>query len=126
MNSPEVKTREALAVAVEITDDALTVHLDDGRTITTPLAWYPRLVFATPEERNIYEILGRGEGIHWPELDEDLSVVGMLAGRPSQEGARSLKRWKEAMRRRRAHPNPGRWETVMPPASEDSASPDEP
>lgn len=107
-------SRDALAVAVELTDDALIVHLDDGRTITTPLAWYPRLVFATPEERNNCEILGRGTGIHWPDLDEDLSVAGMLAGRPSQEGARSLKRWKEEMRRRRDDPNASPWESARP------------
>ncbi len=118
MHSPDVKTREALAVAVEVTDDALIVHLDDGRTITTPLAWYPRLVFATPEERNNCEILGRGTGIHWPDLDEDLSVAGMLAGRPSQEGARSLKRWKEEMPQRRADPNAGPWESVHPHSSD--------
>ena len=118
MHSPDVKTREALAVAVEVTDDALIVHLDDGRTITTPLAWYPRLVFATPEERNHYEILGPGTGIHWPDLDEDLSVAGMLAGRPSQEGARSLKRWKEEMPQRRADPNAGPWESVHPHSSD--------
>lgn len=112
MHSPDVKTREALAVAVEVTDNALIVHLDDARTITTPLAWYPRLVFARPEERNNCEILGRGTGIHWPDLDEDLSVAGMLAGRPSQEGARSLKRWKEEMHQRRNGPNASPWESA--------------
>lgn len=109
---------EALAVAVEITDDALIVHLDDGRTITTPLAWYPRLVFATPEERNNCELLGRGTGIYWPDLDEDLSVAGMLAGRPSQEGAHSLKRWKEEMRQRRDDANAGPWESARPHPSD--------
>lgn len=115
MHSPGVEIREAFAVSVEVTDDALTVHLDDGRTITTPLAWYPRLVFATPEERNNCELLGRGTGIHWPDLDEDLSVAGMLAGRPSQENADSLKRWKEEMRLRRADPHAGSWESARPP-----------
>ncbi len=118
MHSPDVKTREALAIAVEATDDALIVHLDDGRTITTPLAWYPRLVFAMPEERNNCEILGRGTGIHWPDLDEDLSVAGMLAGRPSQEGARSLKQWKKEMHQHRNGPNASPWESARPHPSD--------
>ena len=110
------------ANSVEITDDTLIVHLDDGRTITTPLVWYPRLVFATPEERNNCELLGRGTGIHWPDLDEDLSVAGMLAGRPSQENAGSLKRWKEEMRLRRTNPNGEPWESAQPqpPGSKES------
>lgn len=78
---------------MRITDNELTVELADGRTIATPLEWYPRLTHATPEERSRFEIIGRGQGVRWPDLDEDLSVEGMLAGRPSQEGAASLRRW---------------------------------
>jgi len=72
------------------------VDLVDGRTIIVPLAWYPRLWHGTLEERQNCELFGDGEYIHWPDLDEDLTVAGMLAGRRSQEGAESLKRWLEA------------------------------
>jgi len=65
---------------VRVDEDALTVDLADGRTISVPLAWYPRLMHATPEQRNQFVISGAGFGIHWPELDEDVSVHGMLAG----------------------------------------------
>jgi hypothetical protein len=68
---------------VFISDDELTVVLADGRRISTPLAWFPRLLHATPEQRQRYEILGDGVGIHWPDLDEDLSVAGLLRGAPS-------------------------------------------
>ncbi len=78
---------------VTVTDDSLTVDLADGRTLSVPLAWYPRLVHGTPEERNHWRLIGDGEGIHWPDLDEDLSVEGLLLGRPSSESHRSLQRW---------------------------------
>ena len=71
-------------------------ELSDGRTISVPLAWYPRLVHATQEERNNWELIGQGQGVHWPDLDEDLSVEGLIAGRPSGESQRSFKRWLEA------------------------------
>jgi hypothetical protein len=83
---------------VSVTDDSLTVELSDGRTISVPLAWYPRLTYATRDERNRWRLIGRGEGIHWPDLDEDISVEGVLAGRPSGESQRSLKRWLELRR----------------------------
>ncbi len=81
---------------VTVTDDALTVDLDDGRTISVPLAWFPRLFQATPTERGNWSLVGKGEGIHWPDLDEDISVKGLVAGQPSGESQRSLKRWLEA------------------------------
>lgn len=71
----------------------MTVSLDDGRAISVPLAWYPRLLAATPEERARVELIGGGEGLHWPDLDEDISVEGILAGRRSAESAASLARW---------------------------------
>ena len=83
----------AKAQQVTVTDDSLTVDLTDGRTITAPLAWYPRLVHGTPQERNQWRLIGDGEGIHWPDLDEDLSVEGLLLGRPSSESQRSFQRW---------------------------------
>ena len=76
-----------------VTKDALVVELVDGRTIATPLAWYPRLTHGTPKERTNFELIGYGEGIHWPDLDEDLSIEGMLAGQPSRERPESIERW---------------------------------
>ncbi|MDE2704620.1 MAG: DUF2442 domain-containing protein [Gemmatimonadota bacterium] len=84
------------AERVEVTDDTLMADLSDGRTISVPLAWYPRLVHATPAERRNWRFIGVGQGIHWPDLDEDISVEGLLAGRPSGESQESLKRWLEA------------------------------
>lgn len=88
-----VETRPARATKVAVSEDELTVWLDDGRTLTTPLAWYPRLMHASAKERSNHRVVGQGEGIHWPDLDEDLSVQGMLAGQPSGEGSESLARW---------------------------------
>jgi hypothetical protein len=84
------------ATDIGVTDDTLTVDLSDGRTISVPLAWYPRLVHGTQEERASWRLIGRGEGIHWPQLDEDISVEGLIAGKPSGESQKSLARWIEA------------------------------
>ena len=84
------------AEGVTVTEDTLTVELSDGRTISVPLAWYPRLVHATPQERTNWRMIGTGQGIHWPDLDEDLSVEGLLAGRKSGESQRSFRQWLEA------------------------------
>lgn len=81
------------ASAVRIDDDALTVELVDGRTVSAPLAWYPRLRHGTPAERADWRLIGDGAGVHWPALDEDLSVESIVAGRPSAESATSLARW---------------------------------
>ena len=75
---------EPLAVDVSVTDALLRVVLDDGRELAVPLAWFPRLRAAAPGERSDWELIGRGEGIHWPALDEDISVAGLLAGRGDQ------------------------------------------
>lgn len=80
---------------VTVTADTLTLDLADGRTISIPLAWYPRLLHGTPEERNHWEWIGDNEGIHWPALDEDISVEGIVAGRRSGESQQSLKAWLE-------------------------------
>lgn len=82
----------ARAQNVRCTQDELVVELTDGRTVITPLAWYPRLLHATKAQRNHWRLLGRGIGINWPDVDEDLSVDGMLAGTPSRESAQSLTR----------------------------------
>jgi hypothetical protein len=78
---------------IEFSDDAMTVQLDDGRALSIPLAWYPRLLHGTAEQRTRYELIGQGEGIHWPELDEDISVEGLLAGKRSAETDASLAKW---------------------------------
>jgi len=83
----------ASARNITITEELITVELDDGRVIAVPLTWYPRLVHGTPEERNNWRLIGRGEGIHWPDLDEDISVEDLILGRPSRESQRSFKRW---------------------------------
>lgn len=82
------------ATMAEITDDVLAVELSDGRRVAVPLSWYPRLSHARPEHRVIWEFIGQGHGIHWPHLDEDISVDNLLLGQPSAEGARSFSRWK--------------------------------
>ncbi len=87
-----------VAERVDVSEDTLTADLSDGRTISVPLAWYPRLVHAMPQERRNWRLIGGGAGIHWPDLDEDLSVEGLLAGRASGESQRSFKRWLEAKR----------------------------
>ncbi|HZO28808.1 MAG TPA: DUF2442 domain-containing protein [Chloroflexota bacterium] len=79
-----------------MTRDALVVEFVDGRTLTVPLAWYPRLLHGTPAERAHWRLIGNGMGVHWPDLDEDISVEGLLAGRRSGETVASIKRWLEA------------------------------
>ncbi len=86
---------EVSAQNLTVSDDALTVDLADGRTITVPLAWFPRLAHGTPAERAKWRLIGVGEGIHWPDLDEDISVESLLAGRRSGETQQSLRRWLE-------------------------------
>ncbi len=93
MNSLAFEIQEAYAQSVTVSEDSLTVNLVDGRTIIAPLGWYPRLWHGDPEERSKFEIIGQGTIIHWPDLDEDLSVAGILAGRRSGESQQSLKRW---------------------------------
>jgi hypothetical protein len=78
-----------------VTEDSLIVDLTDGRSITVPLAWYPRLVHGTPEERNNWRWIGDREGIHWPHLDEDISVENLILGQPSGESQDSFRRWLE-------------------------------
>jgi len=81
------------ATNVAVTDDTLTVDLSDGRSISVPLAWYPRLVHASKKERKKWRLIGRGEGVHWPELDEDISVEALIAGKPSGESQHSFAKW---------------------------------
>ena len=84
---------------VAIDDDTLSVSLMDGRTISVPLAWYPRLFNATPAQRKKWQISGGGYGLHWPELDEDLNTEGLLRGAPAPLSAAPLKKAKTRSRR---------------------------
>ncbi len=95
MNTLTNELQIAKIKQVIVTDDTLTVDLVDGRTVAVPLAWYPRLLYGTPEAREKWRLIGDGEGIHWPDLDEDISVENLLAGKPSGESQRSFKRWLE-------------------------------
>ena len=93
------------AVGVQITDDTLSVSLSDGRAVSVPISWYPRLSHALPKHRALWEFNGEGHGIHWPELDEDISVENLLQGQPSGESARSFSRWKDWYQQKLAEPN---------------------
>ena len=84
---------------VDVTDDMLSVDLEDGRTIVVPIGWYPRLAYGTPTERANFQISGAGHGIHWPDLDEDIGVDGLLLGKRSTESQASFERW---LQRRKA------------------------
>ena len=106
MSTSRIELRAVAATRVEITDDSLTVELDDGRMISVPVAWYPRLSHGSREERNNWRLIGRGEGIHWPDLDEDLTVAGLLEGKRSGESGSSLKKWLAS--RKPAKPAKGR------------------
>ena len=80
-------------VHVMVTDDTVSVDLEDGRTISVPIGWYPRLAHGTPAERANFEISGAGYGIHWPDLDEDLGVEGLVLGKRSTESPNSFEKW---------------------------------
>src|SRR5215467_8652756 len=93
MSTSGTELKGALAQSVTVSDDALIVDLVDGRTIAAPLAWFPRLAHGVPDERKNWRLIARGEGIHWPDLDEDISIESLLAGRRSGETQQSFRRW---------------------------------
>jgi len=93
MRTSTVEMEVPDAQGVVVTDDVLTVDLSDGRTISVPVGWYPRLLHATQSERGDWRLIAGGDGIHWEALDEDISVEGLLAGRPSGESQESLRQW---------------------------------
>jgi hypothetical protein len=94
MTTSIATTEPATARKVRVTDDALVVELRDGRVVSVPIDWYPRLAEGSAAERRRWELIGPGIGIHWPALDEDISVDGLLRGLPSGESAASLDRWR--------------------------------
>jgi hypothetical protein len=87
------EARSVAATQAAVTDDTLTVELSDGRTLSAPLAWYPRLLHATAEERGRWRLIGQGRGLRWPDLDEHISVENLLAGQPSGESQKSFAEW---------------------------------
>ena len=93
MHSAAVTLTLARVVSVTITDDSLSVDLEDGRTISVPIGWYSRLAHGTPAERANFQISGAGYGIYWPDLDEDIGVEGLLLGKKSAESPVSFERW---------------------------------
>ena len=93
MLTSSVESAVPLAEKVAVTSDTLNVDLNDGRSISVPLAWYPRLQHATQHERSKWRLIGRGLGIHWNELDEDISIEDLLLGKRSGESQDSLKKW---------------------------------
>ncbi|KAF0165327.1 MAG: hypothetical protein FD157_1314 [Rhodocyclaceae bacterium] len=84
---------------VSVTEHTLSVDLEDGRTLSAPLGWYPRLANATPEERQHWRLIGQGIGIHWDDIDEDISIEGLLLGKRSGESQGSFERWLATRRR---------------------------
>jgi hypothetical protein len=100
MSISEIELKDATAQNVGATDTDLTVDLVDGRTITVPLNWFPRLAAGTTVERENWRLIASGRGIHWPDLDEDISVESLLAGRKSGETQASLGRWLQERRSR--------------------------
>jgi hypothetical protein len=93
MSSLMTEIEVSNAVEVKVDDKTLTVTLDDGRVLSLPISWYPRLYYGSQQERNNYRLIGNGEGIHWEDLDEDISIEGIIAGHHSQESQTSLDRW---------------------------------
>jgi hypothetical protein len=77
----------------KLTDDTLSVDLSDGRSISAPIAWFPRLFHSNEQERNNWRLIGKRHGIHWEDIDEDISIEGLLAGKPSGESQESFKKW---------------------------------
>ena len=98
MTTSSLTTETPFATDVKVTTEALVVDLQDGRVVSVPLVWYPRLAEGTPRERRRWELIGPGIGIHWPDLDEDISVEALLQGHSSNESASSLQRWRASRR----------------------------
>ena len=95
MTTSLIDTQLVKAQNVVVTEDTLSVDLTDGRTVSVPIGWYPRLLYATAEERHNWRLIGSGEGIHWPDIDEDISVENLIFGRASGESQKSFEHWLE-------------------------------
>lgn len=95
MSTLRAEPRVVTVESVSVTNDEIVAELEDGRRIALPLAWYPRLLHGTPAERANWRLVGKGRGVHWPELDEDLSAENLVFGHPSRESQGSLARWLE-------------------------------
>ena len=108
MNILAIEAEIPKAEDVKVTDDTLSVDLSDGRTISVPLEWFPRLVHATLEERNNRRLIGKGHGIHWEDIDEDINVKELLSGKPSGESQTSFKKWLSQKQSRRTSRSSGR------------------
>jgi hypothetical protein len=93
MNTLANKLKFVAIELVSTTDDALNVELSDGRSLAVPLTWFPRLFYATKNERNQWRLIGNGQGIHWQSVDEDISLENLLFGQPSGENSTSLQKW---------------------------------
>lgn len=93
MTTSAAETHAPTAERVMLSADTLSVDLSDGRTISVPLEWFPRLLHSTADERSKWRLIGKGHGIHWEDIDEDISVEGLLAGRPSAETQASFRKW---------------------------------
>ncbi len=96
MHVSTLRVNVSYADDIKVTEDTLIAELHDGRIISVPLSWYPRLTHATPAERDNWELIGDGQGIHWPDLDEDISMEMLLAGSMSGESPQGFQRWLEA------------------------------
>src|SRR2546426_3132318 len=114
MNSSVTETSAPRVQDLRVSHKHLEVQLSDGRKLSVPVAWYPRLADRSPTERRDWRIIAAGTDIHWPALDEDISVAGLLAGLPSGESATSLKRWLATRRRlpRKVRPTSGARRTL--------------
>ena len=99
MTTSNLATETPIATGVKVTADSLVVDLHDGRVVSVPLKWYPRLAEGTDRERRRWELIGPGLGIHWPQLDEDISIEALLKGLGSNESASSLQRWRASRQR---------------------------
>ncbi len=98
MHSVTLAVTPVKIVNATITDDTLAVDLEDGRTIAVPIGWFPRLAYGTPAERANFQISGAGYGIHWPDLDEDIGIEGLILGKKSTESQASFERWLQRRR----------------------------
>ena len=116
MSTLKIEQTDARAQHVKVTADALTVDLTDGRTISVPLAWFPRLLRGSRSERNNWRFIAQGEGIHWTDLDEDVSVEGLLAGQQSQESLASFEKWLRGRRRIGSSRQKTHNKTLQPPS----------